>query len=74
LGSIQGFSSAKRATDIALTFIDYISIKNGDAYRFEQLTPETISFVEEIERVSGRPVSLLSTDSSWRNVIDRRAW
>lgn len=61
-------------TDIALTFVDYFDVKNREAYRFEQLTPETISFVEEIERVSGRPVSLLSTDFNWRNVIDRRAW
>lgn len=61
-------------TDIALTFVDYFDIKNREAYRFEQLTAETISFVEEIERVSGRPVSLLSTDFNWRNVIDRRAW
>ncbi len=61
-------------TDIALTFVDYFGIENRKAYRFEQLTPETISFVEEIERVSGRSVSLLSTDFSWRNVIDRRAW
>jgi adenylosuccinate synthase len=61
-------------TDIALTFVDYFDIQNRDAYRFEQLTDETISFVEEIERVSGRPVSLLSTSFNWRNVIDRRAW
>ncbi|MEG6508185.1 adenylosuccinate synthetase [Methyloligella sp. 2.7D] len=61
-------------TDIALTFVDYFDFKNREAYRFEQLTPETISFVEEIERVSGRPVSLLSTDFNWRNIIDRRAW
>ena len=61
-------------TDIALTFVDYFNIENRKAFRFEQLTEETISFVEEIERVSGRPVSLLSTDFNWRNVIDRRAW
>lgn len=61
-------------TDIALTFVDYFSKGNRDAYRFEQLTDETISFVEEVERVSGRPVTLLSTDFNWRNVIDRRAW
>ena len=61
-------------TDIALTFVDYFSVENRSAYRFEQLTTETIRFVEEIERVSGRPVSLLSTDFNWRNVIDRRAW
>ena len=61
-------------TDIALTFVDYFSEGNKSAYRFEQLTRETISFVEEVERVSGRPVSMLSTDFNWRNVIDRRAW
>ena len=61
-------------TDIALTFVDYFNESNRSAYRFEQLTPETIRFVEEIERVSGRPVSLLSTDFGWRNIIDRRTW
>lgn len=61
-------------TDIALTFVDYFGIENRDAFRFEQLTNETIRFVEEVERVAGRPVSLLSTNFGWRNVIDRRAW
>ena len=61
-------------TDIALTFVDYINVKNGDAYRFEQLTPPTLRFIEEIERVSGTPVSLISTSFKWRNIIDRRAW
>ena len=61
-------------TDIALTFSDYISVKNQKAYRFEQLTPETLRFIEEVERVSGVPVSLISTNFGWRNVIDRRAW
>ena len=61
-------------TDIALTFVDYFDVGNRKAYRFEQLTLDTIRFVEEIERISGRPVSLLSTNFSWRNVIDRRAW
>ena len=61
-------------TDIALTFVDYLGASNKTAFRFEQLGDETIRFVEEVERVSGRPVSLLSTDFGWRNVIDRRAW
>ena len=61
-------------TDIALTFVDYFGIVNRDAFRFEQLNEEAIKFVEEVERVSGRPVSLLSTSFNWRNVIDRRAW
>lgn len=61
-------------TDIALTFVDYFDVKNRQAFRFEQLSQETIRFVEELERISGRPVSLLSTSFKWRNVIDRRAW
>ena len=61
-------------TDIALTFVDYFDKENRSAFRFEQLSDDTIRFVEEVERVSGRPVSLLSTDFGWRNVIDRRAW
>ena len=61
-------------TDIALTFVDYLNINNRDAYRFEQLDEYTLRFVEEVERVSGRPVTLLSTAFDWRNVIDRRAW
>lgn len=61
-------------TDIALTFVDYLSVKNRNAFRFEQLTDETLRFIEEVERVAGVPVSMMSTKFGWRNVIDRRAW
>jgi adenylosuccinate synthase len=61
-------------TDIALTFVDYISVENRKAFRIEQLTDETLRFIEEVERVAGVPVSMLSTKFGWRNVIDRRAW
>ena len=61
-------------TDLALTFVDYITVGNKSAFRYEQLSPETLRFVEEIERVSGRPASLISTDFKWRNIIDRRNW
>jgi len=61
-------------TDIALTFVDYLSSGNRDAFRYEQLTPNTLRFIEELEKVSGLPVSLISTAFSHRNIIDRRAW
>jgi len=61
-------------TDIALTFADYLSISNRDARRYEQLTPDTIHFIEEVERVSSAPVSLISTRFHHRNIIDRRSW
>ena len=61
-------------TDMVLTFADYLSIRNRDARRFEQLTEETIRFIEEIERVAGAPVSLIATRFHSRSIIDRRAW
>lgn len=68
-------------TDIVLTFADYLSSANSQARRFEQLDPETIKFVEELERVSQAPVSLINTRfsrdagaSDLRSLIDRRNW
>lgn len=61
-------------TDIALTFADYLCVANKEAYRVEQLAEETLRFIEELERVSGRPVSMISTSFNWRNIIDRRNW
>jgi adenylosuccinate synthase len=62
------------ATDIALTFVDYLDIGNRDARRFDQLRPDTIRFIEEVERVACAPVSLISTRFHLRSVIDRRSW
>lgn len=61
-------------TDIALTFVDYLSVDNRSARRYEQLTPETIQWIEEIERVAHAPASLISTRFSERAIIDRRNW
>jgi adenylosuccinate synthase len=62
------------ATDVALSFSDYISVENRQARRFEQLTEETRIFVEEVERVANAPVSLISTCFERFGVIDRRNW
>lgn len=62
------------ATDIALTFADYLDVSNRDARRVDQLTPETIRFIEEVERVAGVSVSLVGTRFAVRSVIDRRRW
>jgi len=61
-------------TDIALTFADYLSVDNRDARRLDQLTPDTIRFIEEVERVAGADVSLISTRFHSRSIIDRRHW
>jgi adenylosuccinate synthase len=61
-------------TDVALSFTDYLSRQNRDARRFDQLTVETIRFIEELECVASAPVSLIVTRFHFRNIIDRRSW
>jgi len=61
-------------TDIAFTFSDYISYQNQKARRYNQLTPETMRFIEELERCSEVPVSLIATRFSYRAIIDKRNW
>jgi adenylosuccinate synthase len=69
-------------TDIVLTFADYVSGINRNARRFDQLSPQTIMFIEELERIAHAPVSLISTRfprgdkamGDLRNIIDRRDW
>jgi adenylosuccinate synthase len=61
-------------TDVALTFVDYLDQKNKDARRYDQLTRDTVQFIEELERVLSAPVSLISTRFHYRNIIDRRHW
>jgi adenylosuccinate synthase len=69
-------------TDIVLTFADYLHATNKEARRFEQLHIDTIKFIEELERVSQAPVSLINTrfprkegqKIDLRSVIDRRTW
>lgn len=67
-------ASLNAPTDVALTFADYIHKENTKARRFEQLTTPTIRFIEEVERVAGAPVTLISTRFHERSIIDRRAW
>lgn len=62
------------ATDIALTFADYITAENQNARRFDQLSHETKEFIAEVERVANAAVSLISTDFHRFSVIDRRTW
>lgn len=73
-GLLRTAAELNSPTDIALTFSDYIDIKNRSARRFDQLTQPTILFIEEIERVAMAPVSLISTHFGRRSIIDRRIW
>ena len=61
-------------TDVALTFVDYLDARNSDANRFDQLTRETVKFVEDVEIVAGVPCSLIGNRFDYKCVIDRRRW
>lgn len=67
-------ASLNGPTDVALTFADYVSKMNQNARRFEQLTPDTLKFIAEIEQVANCPVSLIGTRFHSRSIIDRRSW
>lgn len=69
-------ASLNGPTDIALTFADYLDPMNRTARRFEQLSADSIQFIEEVERVAAAPVSLISTRFAYpnRSIIDRRPW
>ncbi|KQO69369.1 adenylosuccinate synthetase [Methylobacterium sp. Leaf89] len=62
------------ATDIALSFSDYIDVANRDARRFEDLTDATRDFIEGVEQVTNARVSLITTRFEPRGIIDRRSW
>lgn len=63
------------ATDVALTFADYLDVANRDAQRFDQLTPETRKFIDEVERVTNASVSIIAKDfGEGAVIIDRRNW
>lgn len=67
-------ASLNAPTDIALTFADYLDVKNRRASRIDQLTRESVKFIEEVERVATAPVSLISVRFHSRAIIDRRRW
>ena len=67
-------SALNGPTDIAITFSDYLHPQNAEARRYDQLTLDTIRFIEEVERVGAAPVSLISTRFDFRSIIDRRTW
>ena len=75
--SVRRAAMLNAPTDIALTFADYIHESNARAWRFEQLTRDTLQMVDELERVTGARVSLISTgfmQYASRRLIDRREW
>ena len=60
------------ATSIALTKIDVVFPECAGATSYESLPEEATSFVEDVERSAGVPVSIIGTGAEESAVIDRR--
>lgn len=60
------------ATDIVLTFADYLSSANRNARTFENLTSETKEMIERLEQLTGVAVTLVSVGFGRDKIIDRR--
>lgn len=62
------------ATDIAVTFADYLGVENRDATTFAELNEVARAFIERVGRVAGAPVSLVSKEFAVDGVIEREGW
>lgn len=62
------------ATEIALTFADYLGIDNRQATSFSELNARTQEFIRRVDRVAGVPVTMVSKDFAVDAVIERGPW
>ncbi|MGO8184151.1 adenylosuccinate synthetase [Rhizobium leguminosarum] len=71
---VQRSAELNGATDIALTFADYLGVQNQKATRYEELTEKTRQFIDEVENRVGVRVSLISKAFNVDAVIQRGEW
>jgi adenylosuccinate synthase len=71
LAQIRRSAEINTATDIALTFADYISVNNQGAKKYEELTTDTRLLVDRIESEVGIPVKLISKAFNSEAIIER---
>ena len=60
------------ASQIAITCLDYIDRDCAGVKKYDDLTPEIKSFIDEVEKKVGVPVTLLSTGPDLSETIDLR--
>jgi adenylosuccinate synthase len=59
------------ATDIAVTFADYLGVENRKARTFAELNEAARTFIRRVERVTGVEVSLVSKEFAIDGVLER---
>ena len=78
-GQLRQAVELNGATEIALTFADYLGIRNRSAETYAELTEETQERIRLIEAVAGIPVSMVSKAFAEncvikRGVVSRKWW
>jgi adenylosuccinate synthase len=68
---IRRSAALNGATDIALTFADYLGVDNRKATKFEDLNAHTLKFIARLEAVTGTPVTLVSKEFDLHGVIEK---
>lgn len=71
LGQVRRAAALNGATEIALTFADYLSKANRDAGTIDELGDETRSLVDRIEEVTGISVTLISSGGHRDDMIEK---
>ncbi|MGW8278817.1 adenylosuccinate synthetase [Sphingomonas aurantiaca] len=72
LGQIRRAAAINGATEIAITFADYLCAGNRHARRYEELSEDTREFIARVEEVTGCPVTLVACGAHRENMIERR--
>ena len=62
------------ATEIALSFVDYLGVANRAAVNFHGLNETAQRFIRRVEAVGGVPVTMVSKAFAKGGVIKRGAW
>jgi adenylosuccinate synthase len=69
---VKRATKVNSATQIALSFVDYLDYENFGVSSYAKLTTKAKYFIESLERETGVPVTLLSTGPKTEDTIDLR--
>lgn len=68
---VQRACTLNQPTDIALTFLDYLTMEDEGKTDWADLSPKSKGFIEYVETLTGVPCTLLGTGGQRWNVIER---
>ena len=73
-GQLRQAAELNGATEIVLSFADYLGVANRDAVDFPSLNDSAQRFIRRVEVVAGVPVTMVSKAFAKGGVIERGTW